>query len=47
MSQENVEFVHRMVNRFNEQGIEAVGSEFLAESVEFREPPGGKRALGC
>jgi len=39
MSQENVEFVHRMVNRFNEQGIEAVGSEFLAESVEFREPP--------
>ena len=39
MSQENVELVHRMVKRFNEQGIDATGSEFLDANVEFREPP--------
>jgi ketosteroid isomerase-like protein len=39
MSHENVELVRRMVGVFNEQGIEAVGPAFLAEDVEFREPP--------
>ena len=39
MSQENVELVDRMVKRFNEGGIEAAVSEFMAEGVEFREPP--------
>ena len=39
MSQENVEIVERLVRRFNEQGIEAAGAEYLADNVEFHEPP--------
>ncbi len=49
MSQENVDLVRQMIRTFNEEGIERVSREFLADDVEFREPPeqpGAKVARG-
>jgi ketosteroid isomerase-like protein len=39
MSERNVELIRLIIARFNEHGVEGLGSEFLAEDVEFREPP--------
>ena len=39
MSEENVEIVARLVQRFNEQGIAATGADFFADEIEFHEPP--------
>ena len=39
MPPDNVETVRRLVEVYNERGIEAAGAEFFAEDVEFHEPP--------
>ena len=49
MPPDNVETVRRLVEVYNERGIEAAGAEFFAEDVEFAEPPeqpGARSARG-
>ncbi len=39
MPEQNEEILRAAIEAFNERGIEAAATEFLAQGVEFREPP--------